>query len=119
MSKQGPTKGPLQLQVSSLDYNSYVGLIGIGRIKRGVAKTNMPVKIVGSDGVERSGRIDQLLSFNGLERVEVKEAEAGNIVAITGIDPLSISDTVCDENDVEALPALTVDEPTISMTFDL
>ncbi len=111
--------GPLQLQISTLDYNSYVGVIGIGRIKRGVAKANVAVKIIGSDGVERIGRIDQLLSFHGLERVEIEEAEAGNIVAITGIDPLSISDTVCDENEVEALPALTVDEPTISMTFQI
>ncbi|VAW44783.1 GTP-binding protein TypA/BipA, partial [hydrothermal vent metagenome] len=86
-------KGPLQLQISTMDYNSYTGVIGIGRIKRGIATTNIAVKIIGSDGVERSGRIDQLLSFHGLDRVEVEEAEAGNIVAITGIDPLSISDT--------------------------
>lgn len=109
--------GPLQLQISTLDYNSYVGVIGIGRIKRGFAKTNMAVKIIDTDGKERSGRLGQVLSFNGLERIEVEEAEAGNIVAITGIDPLSISDTICDQNEVEALPAMTVDEPTISMMF--
>lgn len=109
--------GPLQLQISTLDYNSYVGVIGIGRIKRGVAKTNMAVKIIDSEGVERGGRIGQVLSFIGLERVEVEEAEAGNIVAITGIDPLDISDTICDQNEAEALPAMTVDEPTISMMF--
>jgi len=109
--------GPLQLQISTLDYNSYVGIIGIGRIRRGVAKPNMAVKIIGADGQVRSGRILQVLSFVGLERVEAESAEAGNIVAITGIDPLSISDTICDPNAVEALPAMTVDEPTISMMF--
>jgi len=110
-------RGPLQLQISTLDYNSYVGIIGIGRIRRGVAKPNMAVKIVGADGEVRSGRILQVLSFIGLERIEAESAEAGNIVAITGIDPLSISDTICDPNAVEALPAMTVDEPTISMMF--
>ena len=109
--------GPLQLQISTLDYNSYVGIIGIGRIRRGIAKPNMAVKIVGADGIARSGKILQVLGFEGLERIECTEAEAGNIVAITGIDPLSISDTICDPNAVEALPAMTVDEPTISMTF--
>ena len=109
--------GPFQLQISTLDYNSYVGIIGIGRISRGVVKTNMAVKIVGDDGKERGGRIGQVLSFSGLERVEVEQAAAGDIVAITGLDPLSISDTLCDPNEVEALPAMTVDEPTISMTF--
>ncbi|MFT5386942.1 MAG: GTP-binding protein [Candidatus Omnitrophota bacterium] len=109
--------GPLQLQISTLDYNSYTGVVGIGRIKRGIATPNMAVKIIGSDGVESSGRIDQLLSFSGLDRVAVKDAQAGNIVAITGIDPLSISDTVCDPENVEALPPMSVDEPTISMMF--
>ena len=112
-------KGPLQLQISTMDYNSYAGVIGIGRIKRGIAKTNMAVEIIGSDGAQRSGRIDQLLSFHGLDRVQIEEAEAGNIVAITGIDPLSISDTVCDQNEAEGLPAMTVDEPTISMMFQV
>ena len=109
--------GPFQLQISTLDYNSYVGIIGIGRIARGSVKTNMAVKIIGDDGKERGGRIGQVLGFHGLERVEIEEAFAGDIVAITGIDPLSISDTICDPNAVEALPAMTVDEPTISMTF--
>lgn len=108
---------PFQLQISTLDYNSYVGIIGIGRITRGIVKTNMAVKIVGDDGKERNGRIGQVLGFHGLERVETEEARAGDIVAITGIDPLSISDTICDPNHVEALPPMTVDEPTISMTF--
>ena len=109
--------GPFQLQISTLDYNSYVGIIGIGRIRRGTVKTNMAVKIIGGDGVERGGRVGQVLGFHGLERVETDEAMAGDIVAITGIDPLSISDTICDPNAVEALPAMTVDEPTISMMF--
>ncbi len=109
--------GPFQLQISTLDYNSYVGIIGIGRIRRGIVKTNMAVKIIGGDGVERGGRVGQVLGFHGLERVETDEAQAGDIVAITGIDPLSISDTICDPNEVEALPAMTVDEPTISMMF--
>jgi GTP-binding protein len=108
---------PFQLQISTLDYNSYTGIVGIGRIARGKVTTNMAVKIVGDDGIERSGRIGQVLGFHGLERVETTEASAGDIVAITGIDPLSISDTICDPNNVEALPAMTVDEPTISMTF--
>ena len=109
--------GPFQLQISTLDYNSYVGIIGIGRIRRGTVKTNMAVKIIGGDGVERSGRVGQVLGFHGLERVETEQAQAGDIIAITGIDPLSISDTLCDPNEVEALPAMTVDEPTISMMF--
>jgi GTP-binding protein len=105
------------MQITTLDYNSYVGVIGIGRIKRGVMKPNMPVKIISAEGEVRSGKILQVLGFEGLERVEASEASAGDIVAITGIDPLAISDTICDPNNVEALPALTVDEPTISMTF--
>ena len=110
-------EGPFQLQISTLDYNSYTGIVGIGRIRRGSVKTNMAVKIIGADGIERSGRIGQVLGFHGLERVETDAANAGDIVAITGIDPLSISDTICDPNEVEALPAMTVDEPTISMMF--
>ncbi len=111
--------GPLQFQISSLDYSSYVGAIGIGRIKRGRLKTNTPVKIVDADGKQRSGRILQVLGFLGLERKEVPEATAGDIVAVTGIERPLISDTVCDPDCVEALPALTVDEPTVSMTFQV
>ena len=110
-------EGPFQMQISTLDYNSYVGVIGIGRIKRGKVSTNTPVKIVDREGQVRSGRVLQVLGFHGLERVERAEAEAGDIIAITGIDPLAISDTLCDPDCVEALPALSVDEPTISMTF--
>ncbi|CEG58877.1 translational GTPase TypA [Legionella fallonii] len=111
--------GPFQMQISSLDYSSYVGTIGIGRITRGQIKAKSPVKIIDKDGNIRTGRLLQLLGFKGLERVEVDEAGAGNIVAITGIENLNISDTVCDPNMVEGLPALTVDEPTISMTFQV
>jgi GTP-binding protein len=110
-------EGPFQMQISTLDYNSYVGVIGIGRIKRGKVSSNTAVRIVDREGGIRSGRVLQVLGFHGLERVEMAEAEAGNIIAITGIDPLDISDTLCDPDNVEALPALSVDEPTISMTF--
>ncbi|WP_455218892.1 translational GTPase TypA [Kaarinaea lacus] len=116
---QVDTEGPLQLQVSSLDYSSYVGVIGIGRIKRGKVKTNNPVTIIDQDGNTRNGRVLQVLGFMGLERVEVSEAQAGDIIAFTGLETLNISDTLCDQNHVEALPPLTVDEPTVSMTFQV
>jgi GTP-binding protein len=110
-------EGPFQMQISTLDYNSYVGVIGIGRIKRGKVSSNTQVKIIDREGAVRSGRVLQVLGFHGLERVERAEAQAGDIIAITGIDPLDISDTLCDPDKVEAMPALSVDEPTISMTF--
>ncbi len=110
-------QGPLQMQISTLDYNNYVGIIGIGRIKRGTIKGNMPVTLINLEGVTRKGKILQVYSFLGLERIEVESASAGDIVAIAGLDPLDISDTICDPDKVEILPALTVDEPTISMTF--
>ncbi len=110
-------EGAFQMQISTLDYNSYVGVIGVGRIKRGSVRPGTAVKIIDTKGEVRGGRILQVLGFIGLERVEVEQANAGDIVAITGIDPLDISDTLCDPNEVEALPPLTVDEPTISMTF--
>ncbi len=110
-------EGAFQMQVSTLDYNNYVGVIGIGRIKRGVIQSNSPVAIVDREGNQRKGKILQILGFHGLERIEVESASAGDIVAITGIDPLDISDTICQPDVVEALPALSVDEPTISMTF--
>jgi GTP-binding protein len=109
--------GPFQMQVASLDYNSYVGVIGIGRISRGTVKTNTPVAIIDRDGHKRNARVLQIFGFLGLERVEVPEARAGDIIAFTGIEQLDISDTLCDPTKVEALPALTVDEPTVSMTF--
>lgn len=111
--------GPFQMQISSLDYSSYVGAIGIGRITRGKVKTNMPVSIIDREGKIRNGRVLQVLGYLGLERVEIPEAEAGDIIAITGIDNLRISDTLCDPSKVEALPALTVDEPTVAMTFQV
>ena len=108
-----------QMQVSQLDYNSYVGVIGIGRITRGRVKTNTPVCIVDPDGKRRNGRILKIFGFMGLERIEVPEANAGDIIAFTGIDELYISDTLCDPNAVEALAPLSVDEPTVSMTFQV
>ncbi len=111
--------GPFQLQVSALDYNSYVGVIGIGRVTRGRIRANSPVTVVDREGATRRGRILQIYGFLGLERVEREEAQAGDIIAFTGLDPLFISDTVCDPEHVEALPPLTVDEPTVSMTFQV
>lgn len=110
---------PFQLQVSALDYSSYVGIIGIGKIKRGRVKTNTPIVVVNNEGEKRQGRILQILGFHGLERVEITEAAAGDIIAFTGVAPLFISDTLCDPNNPEALPALKVDEPTVSMTFQV
>ncbi len=111
--------GPFQLQVSSLDYNSYVGVIGIGRIRRGKVKTNTPVVILDRHGNRRNGRVLQILGFQGLERIEFPEASAGDIIAFTGIDGLGISDVICDPGTVESLPPLKVDEPTMSMTFQV
>ena len=111
--------GPLQLQISALDYNSYVGVIGVGRITRGVLKPNSPVVVVDSEGKSRNGRILQVMGYSGLERVDVESAEAGDIVCVTGIEGLNISDTLCSADKVEALPPLTVDEPTVSMTFQV
>ncbi len=111
--------GPFQMQVSQIDYNSYVGVIGIGRIVRGKVKTNTQVVVVDADGKRRNARILQVLGFMGLQRIEVPEAEAGDIIAFTGVDQLRISDTLCDPNAVEALSPLSVDEPTVSMTFQV
>lgn len=111
--------GPFQMRISQLDYNNYVGLIGIGRVQRGKVRTNMSVAIVDREGKKRNGKVLQVLGFMGLERHEVPEAQAGDIIAISGIETLGISDTICDPAAPEALPALTVDEPTISMTFQV
>ena len=111
--------GPFQMQISSLDYSSYVGAIGIGRISRGQVKTNTPVSIIDSEGKVRQGRVLQVLGYMGLERNEVPSASAGDIIAVTGIEGLNISDTLCDPTVVEPLPALTVDEPIVSMTFQV
>ena len=111
--------GPFQMQISALDYSNYVGVIGIGRIQRGSMSRNTPVKVVSADGAVRNGRILQILGFHGLERVEFQNASAGNIVAVTGIDKLHISDTLCDVEVVEPLAPLRIDEPTLSMTFQV
>ncbi len=111
--------GPLQLQVTLLDYSSYVGAIGIGRIKRGTIKRGMSVTVVSREGAQRTEKITQILGFHGLTRVEVESAGAGDIVAFAGIAEPKVSDTLCDPATVEPLPSLTVDEPTISMTFEV
>jgi GTP-binding protein len=112
-------EGPFQMQISQLDYSSFLGVIGIGRILRGKVKTNTPVVAIGADGKKRQGRILKIMGHSGLHRVEVESAQAGDIVCISGLDELYISDTLCDMNNVEALPPLTVDEPTVSMTFQV
>jgi GTP-binding protein len=111
--------GPLQLQVTLLDYSSYVGAIGIGRIKRGTIKRGMTVTVVSREGAQRSEKITQILGFHGLTRIEVESAGAGDIVAFAGIAEPKVSDTLCDPATVEPLPSLIVDEPTISMTFEV
>jgi GTP-binding protein len=111
--------GPFQMRVSNLDYSNYVGIIGTGRVQRGKVRTNMPVTIIDREGRKRNGKVLQVLGFMGLERREVPEAEAGDIIAISGVENLGISDTVCAPEAPEQLPVLTVDEPTISMTFQV
>lgn len=111
--------GPFQMQVTSLDYNAYVGVIGIGRIQRGTIKANSPLTVISRDGTRRNARILQIFGFHGLDRVEVVEASAGDIIAFTGIEKLEISDTLCHPEAPESLPPLTVDEPTVSMTFQV
>ena len=112
-------EGSLQLQVSALSYSPYVGVIGIGRIQRGRLVQGTPVSVVDPEGKIRKGRILQIFGFHGLEKVEWKEAEAGQIIAFTGLDELHISDTICLPDAIEALPRLVVDEPTITMTFQV
>ena len=113
------TDGPLQMQVSALDYSSYVGVIGVGRITRGSLKTNTQVVVIDREGKRRNARVLQVMGYMGLERVETAQAQAGDIVCVTGIEALNISDTLCDPAHPEALPALSVDEPTVSMTFQV
>jgi GTP-binding protein len=112
-------EGPFQMRVTSLDYNNYVGIIGVGRIQRGSVRTNMQVSVVDRQGKTRNAKVLQVLGFMGLERNEVERAQAGDIIAISGIEGLGISDTICDVSAPEQLPVLTVDEPTISMTFQV
>jgi GTP-binding protein len=111
--------GPFQMQVSTLDYSSYLGAIAIGRIARGTVRRNMNVLVLKNDGEQHRRRIGQIFGFLGLLRVEVESAAAGDIVAVTGIEAPNVSDTLCDPDHAEALPALTVDEPTVSMTFQV
>ena len=118
-SPQVDPEGPLQLQISALDYSSYVGVIGVGRITRGRVKTNMPVVVLDREGKSRKAKIGQVKTYMGLEQVDAEEAEAGDIICVTGIEDLNISDTICDPEKPEALPQLTVDEPTITMTFQV
>ena len=113
------SEGPLQMQISALDYSSYVGVIGVGRITRGRLTPNSPVVVVDREGETLKGRVLQVMGYLGLERVDVESAQAGDIVCVTGIDGLNISDTLCDPETPEALPALSVDEPTVSMTFQV
>ena len=110
---------PFQMQISALDSNSYVGVIGIGRISRGNVKPNDQVVVINAEGEQKAGKILQVLGHEGLERVEVDKAEAGDIVCVTGIEKLYISDTLCDPENTEQLPPLSVDEPTVSMTFQV
>jgi len=111
--------GAFQMQISALDYNSYVGIIGIGRMTRGQIKTNTNVTVIDKDGETRSGRVLQIYKLHGIDKTEIEIASAGDIIAISGLDQLDISDTLCDPSQVEALPALSVDEPTVSMTFQV
>ena len=111
--------GPFQMRVTSLDYNNYVGIIGVGRIQRGKVRTNQQVVVIDREGKTRNGKVLQVLGFMGLERVEVSEAQAGDIIAFSGIEGIGISDTLCATDAVEQLPVLAVDEPTISMTFQV
>lgn len=111
--------GPFQMQISSLDYSSYVGTIGIGRVTRGRISRNTQITVIDSDGAKRNGRVLQIFHHIGLSRVEADNAQAGDIIAITGVEGIHISDTLCDPQNVEALPPLTVDEPTVTMTFQV
>ncbi len=112
-------EGPFQMQISALDYNSFLGVIGVGRIARGRVKPNTPVVAIDVDGKRRNGRILKLMGHHGLHRIDVDEAAAGDIVCISGFDELFISDTLCDPQNVEAMTPLSVDEPTVSMTFQV
>ena len=110
-------EAPFQMQITTLDYSSYVGVIGIGRITQGTIRTNTPVVVLDDEGKSRKGRVLKIMGHLGLERIDVEEASAGDIVCVTGVDPLSISDTLCDPDHPVALPPLTVDEPTVTMQF--
>ena len=112
-------QGPLQLQVSSLDYDPYVGVLGVGKIFRGKLQTNNSVNIVAENKKLRRGRVLEIFGFDGLKRQRIESAYAGDIIVFSGIDELHISDTLCDVNNEDALPLLSVDKPTVSMTFQV
>jgi len=116
---EGDRDGTFQMQISQLDYNSYVGVIGVGRVTRGSVKPNQQVSVICADGHTRNGKVGTVLGYMGLDRHETEEAQAGDIIAITGLGQLKISDTICAPTAVEALPALSVDEPTVTMTFQV
>ncbi len=111
--------GPFQMQISALDYSSYVGVIGIGRITRGSLSPNQQIVVVDHEGNQRKAKVLQVMGYHGLQRIETDKAYAGDIVCITGVDKLGISDTLCSPDAVEALPALSIDAPTVSMTFQV
>lgn len=119
VAPQVDINGSLQMQISQLDYSSYVGVIGVGRVTRGSVKPNQQVTIIGADGKTRNGKVGTVLGYLGLERSDIAQADAGDIVAVTGLGELKISDTICDVNAVEALKPLSVDEPTVTMTFQV
>ncbi|MCK5922839.1 MAG: GTP-binding protein, partial [Methylococcales bacterium] len=110
---------PFQMQISSIDYSSFVGAIGVGRVRCGKIKTNTPIALVDSEGKTRNARILQIMGFHGLKRVEVDTAQAGDIIAVTGIERISISDTLCDRDHPAGLPPLVVDQPTVTMMFQV
>jgi GTP-binding protein len=112
-------EGPLQMQVSNLDYNSYVGAIAVGRVKRGKIKPNQQVTVIKADGRQQKGKVGLVYGYMGLQRNEVPEASAGDIIAITGIEAPNVSDVICHPENVEPMPKLAVDEPTVSMTFQV
>ena len=111
--------GPFQMQISSLGYDPYIGVLGTGRIQRGEIRSNAPITISSGGNVNKNARILDLFGFKGLKRVKIESAHAGDIITISGIDNLSISDTLCNRDHIESLPPLSVDEPTISMTFQV
>ncbi len=110
---------PFQMQISAIDYSSFVGAIGVGRVRGGKIKTNTPIAVVAADGKIRNARVLQIMGFHGLERVEVEQAQAGDIIAVTGIEGIGISDTLCDRDHPAGLPPLTVDQPTVTMMFQV
>lgn len=118
-SPDADPNGSFQMQISQLDYNSYVGVIGVGRIKRGSVKPNQAITIIDANGNTRNGKVGLVYGYMGLKRLEVSEAYAGDIVALTGLGEVKISDTVCVQGSCDALPPLSVDEPTVSMTFQV